>query len=178
MYRGCAYARVHAPEGEDVARVADVAGVERLVAPGGRGRARCSSARRTRVVSGSDCGSRASGAGRGPEEDRVSGARGQQPPQDPCISTATALSPLRVSSGSSVPSMAKTSARCVSPPWPFVASASGYTGSCWLPCVIHQVAALAEADVLVDGDVHAAHAMRDSDKRPWPQYARRCVRSI
>jgi hypothetical protein len=41
---------VRAPAGEDVARVADVAGVERLVAPGGRGSARCSSARRTRAV--------------------------------------------------------------------------------------------------------------------------------
>jgi hypothetical protein len=46
--RGCAYARCVLPAGEDVARVADVAGVERLVAPVGRGSARCSSARRTR----------------------------------------------------------------------------------------------------------------------------------
>jgi hypothetical protein len=98
---------VRAPAGEDVARVADVAGVERLVAPGGRGSARCSSARRTRAVSGSDCGSGASGAGRGPRRrPRLRGSRTAATSR-PLYFAATALSPLRVSSGSSAPSTAR-----------------------------------------------------------------------
>jgi hypothetical protein len=98
---------VRAPAGEDVARVADVAGVERLVAPGGRGSARCSSARRTRAMRGSDCGSGASGAGRSPRRrPRLRGSRTAATSR-PLYFAATALSPLRVSSGSSAPSTAR-----------------------------------------------------------------------
>ena len=99
--RGCAYARCVLPAGEDAARVADVAGVERLVPPGGRGSARCSSARRTRAVSGSDCGSGASGAGRGPRRrPRLRGSR-----------TAATSGPARALSGHGGGAHSQVSAR-------------------------------------------------------------------
>jgi hypothetical protein len=97
---------VRAPAGEDVARVADRRG-RAARGPGGRGSARCSSARRTRAVSGSDCGSGASGAGRGPRRrPRLRGSRTAATSR-PLYFAATALSPLRVSSGSSAPSIAR-----------------------------------------------------------------------